>query len=69
MKKSFFAIVCTCLLMPATGFAANMRDYIPAPPDTLLSLLYYHHISADNFGSSAESVGSLGSRQVTKPMI
>lgn len=34
--------------MPAVGFAANMRDYIPAPPDTLLSMLYYHHISGDD---------------------
>ncbi len=47
MKKGILAIVCTCLLMPAVGLAANMRDYIPAPPDTLLSLLYYHHINGD----------------------
>ncbi|WP_448874466.1 transporter [Desulfobulbus propionicus] len=48
MKKGFLVIICTCLLMPAVGFAANMRDYIPAPPDTLLSMLYYHHISGDD---------------------
>jgi hypothetical protein len=49
MKKGVLALICTCLLIPSVGSAANMRDYIPAPPDTLLSMLYYHHISADDY--------------------
>lgn len=49
MKKGILAIVCTCLLMPAVGFADNlMRDYIAAPPNTLLSLLYYNHTEIDD---------------------
>ena len=47
MKKGVLALICTCLLIPSVSSAANMRDYIPAPPDTLLSMLYYHNISAD----------------------
>jgi hypothetical protein len=50
MKKSVLAVVCACLLIPAVVSADNnMRDYIAAPPDTLLSLLYYHHITGDTF--------------------
>ncbi|MGD9948205.1 MAG: transporter [Desulfobulbus sp.] len=49
MKKGVLALICTCLLIPAVSSAGNMRDYIPAPPDTLLSLLYYHNISADDY--------------------
>jgi len=48
MKKGVLALICTCLLIPSVSSAANMRDYIPAPPDTLLSLLYYHYISGDD---------------------
>lgn len=47
MKRGVFALICMCLLIPSVSSAANMRDYIPAPPDTLLSMLYYHNISAD----------------------
>ncbi|MGE4558791.1 MAG: transporter [Desulfobulbus sp.] len=59
MKKGVLALICTCLLVPSVGFAANMRDYIPAPPDTLLSMLYYHNISADDYyvnGSKAADI-------------
>lgn len=49
MKRGILAIICTCLLIPAVGFADNlMRDYIAAPPNTLLSLLYYDHITVDD---------------------
>jgi len=39
MKHGILALVCSILLIPAVVSADNlMRDYIAAPPGTLLSL-------------------------------
>jgi len=59
MKKGVLALICTCLLIPSVSFAANMRDYIPAPPDTLLSMLYYHHISGDDLNVNGNKVADV----------
>ena len=49
MKKGILAIICACLLIPSASYADNlMRDYVAAPPNTLLSLLYYDHITSDD---------------------
>lgn len=49
MKRAMLTIICMCLFNPAASFADNlMRDYIAAPPNTLLSLLYYDHIKVDD---------------------
>ena len=48
MKKNIVSLVCACLLLPSVVFADNnMRDYIPAPPGTLVSMMYYYHITGD----------------------
>lgn len=50
MKKGVLLLICMCLLIPSVSWAtANMRDYIPAPPGTLLSMLYYNNVRADDF--------------------
>lgn len=60
MKKGIWAIICTCLLIPAVGFADNnMRDYIAAPPNTLLSLLYYHHITGDELYADGDKAADI----------
>jgi hypothetical protein len=60
MKKGILAIICTCLLIPAAGFADNnMRDYIAAPPNTLLSLLYYHHITGDELYADGDKAADI----------
>ena len=59
MKKGVLALICTCLLIPSVSSAANMRDYIPAPPDTLLSMLYYHHISGDDLNVNGNTVADV----------
>lgn len=60
MKKGILAIICTCLLVPAAGFADNnMRDYIAAPPNTLLSLLYYHHITGDELYADGDKAADI----------
>ena len=51
--------VCVCLALLLTGIALllpgraladnNARDYIPAPPGILATLVYYQHVSAQNF--------------------
>lgn len=52
MKRAFVIIaLCLSLILPVAVQAAvfNLaRDYIPAPPGTFATLLYYEHISADN---------------------
>jgi hypothetical protein len=52
MKRAFIIIaLCLSLILPVAVQAAvfNLaRDYIPAPPGTFATLLYYEHISADN---------------------
>jgi hypothetical protein len=49
MKKGILAvIVCVCLLVPAVASAENLaRDYIPAPPGTVASILYWNHITSN----------------------
>ncbi|MBM9614215.1 transporter [Desulfobulbus rhabdoformis] len=60
MKKGVLALICTCLLIPSVSSAtANMRDYIPAPPDTLLSMLYYNSVSADDVYRDGKKIGNV----------
>ncbi len=59
MKKGVLAFICTCLLIPSVSSAANMRDYIPAPPDTLLSMLYYHYIDGDDYNVNGNKVADV----------
>ena len=60
MKKSIMAIVCTCLLLPAVVSADNnMRDYIAAPPNTLLSLFYQFHITGDTLNSNGHKAANV----------
>jgi len=60
MKKSVLVVICICLLIPSVTWAtSNMRDYIPAPPDTLLSILYYNNVRADDFYQDGNKVGDV----------
>lgn len=60
MRKGVLALICTCLLVPSIGFADNnMRDYIAAPPNTLLSLLYYHHITGDDLYANGNKAADI----------
>lgn len=60
MKKSILATVCTCLLLPAVASADNnMRDYVAAPPDTLLSLLYHYHITGDTLNTNGKKAADV----------
>ncbi len=60
MKKGILAVIYTCLLIPAVSFADNnMRDYITAPPNTLLSLLYYHHITGDKLIVNGDTAANI----------
>ncbi len=49
MKRlSLLLLVCLTLLFPCAVSADNTaRDYIPAPPDTLATMIYYTHTTAD----------------------
>jgi hypothetical protein len=62
MKRAFIIIaVCLSLILPAVvqGAVFNMaRDYIPAPPGTFATLLYYKHISADNAFARGKKVSN-----------
>jgi hypothetical protein len=62
MKRALIIIaVCLSLILPAIaqGAVFNMaRDYIPAPPGTFATLLYYKHISADNAYSHGKKVAN-----------
>nr|WP_320009773.1 transporter [uncultured Desulfobulbus sp.] len=60
MKKGVLALICTCFLIPSVSWAtANMRDYIPAPADTFLSMLYYHNVTADDSYQDGNKVASV----------
>ena len=60
MKRGILAVICTCLFLPAVVRADNnMRDYVAAPPDTLLSLLYYHHITGDTLNVNGTKAADL----------
>lgn len=62
MKRAFIIIaVCLSLILPAVvqGAVFNMaRDYIPAPPGTFATMLYYKHISADNSYSRGKKISN-----------
>jgi len=50
--KRFLVIIalCAAVLLPGAVLAENLaRDYIPAPDGTFVELIYYQHISAQNF--------------------
>ncbi len=60
MKKGVLVLICLCLLIPSVSWAtANMRDYIPAAPGTLLSMLYYNNVRADDFYQDGNNVGDV----------
>lgn len=42
------AMFCLCMVVPKMMFAADSRDYIPAPPGTFLMVNYFKHIFANN---------------------
>lgn len=60
MRKLIVTAVTILMLIPfACSADNNIRDYLPAPPNTLLSLLYYYHITADDLyvsGSKAANI-------------
>lgn len=60
MKKCFLSLVCALLLIPSVSFADNnMRDYIPAPPGTMLNLVYYMHISGDTLNVDGDKAADV----------
>ena len=60
MKKCFLAVICACLLCPALARADNnTRDYVAAPPGTLLSLLYYFHITGDTLNVNGDKAADV----------
>jgi len=61
MQKGILAvIVCACLLVPAVASAENLaRDYIPAPPGTVLSLLYWNHITSNSAYANGNKVADI----------
>lgn len=60
MKHGILALVCSILLIPAVVSADNlMRDYIAAPPGTLLSLLYYNHVSGDTLNVNGDKAADI----------
>ena len=60
MKKCLIAVICACLLCPALARADNnTRDYIAAPPGTLLSLLYYFHITGDTLNVDGDKAADV----------
>ncbi|UFS70780.1 transporter [Geomonas sp. RF6] len=59
MKKILVALMlCTGLALPDLSFAANARDYIPAPPGTFLFCSYFKHITAHKLYSDGNRVSS-----------
>lgn len=61
MNKRFLAlIVCALLLVPAVASADNdARDYIAAPPGTILSMLYYFHVTADSLNADGDKIADV----------
>jgi hypothetical protein len=58
-KFSRIALVFTVLgLAPAASWAADARDYIPAPPGTTLAILYYQHTTAHEAYSDGDEVAN-----------
>lgn len=52
------AILITCLIAPRMSSAidGNARDYIPLPPGTNLSIVYFQHLDANKFISDGNEV-------------
>lgn len=59
MKKLLPALLlCFGLAVPALSFAADSRDYIPAPPGTFLFCTYFRHITANTLYNNGHKVSS-----------
>jgi len=57
MKKLLVAVILYLgLAVPNLSFAADARDYIPAPPGTFLFCAYYRHITATNLYNNGNKV-------------
>ncbi|MEN6440364.1 MAG: transporter [Syntrophobacter sp.] len=61
MKKAIFALfLCACLAISGVASADNdARDYIPAPAGTILSLLYYFHVSGDSMHTNGNETAKI----------
>lgn len=49
---------CMCVALPNMMYAADSRDYIPAPPGTFLMVNYFKHISANNLYKDGKKVSN-----------
>ncbi len=64
--RRLIAVLLLCLIvaLPITASAAvfnNARDYIPAPPDTLVTMTYFEHVSAQYaFANGSKVTNDLG---------
>ena len=59
MKKFLVVLMlCSALAVPQISFAADARDYVPAPPGTFLFCAYYRHISATNLYSNGHKISN-----------
>jgi len=47
--------ICACMLVPVAASAENLaRDYLPAPPGTVASMLYWNHVSSNSLYADGE---------------
>lgn len=60
MKRFFLLLaLVSCLLAPGLAQADNLaRDYIPAPPGTLATMLYYAYATADDLYRDGDNINS-----------
>lgn len=57
MKKlSIALLLCFSLTVPELSFAADARDYIPAPPGTFLFVTYFRHITASTLYNNGNKI-------------
>jgi len=64
MKKFILTMVCACLFLPTAAMADNlMRDYVAAPPGTLLSLLYYLNVTGDEANVDGDKAADVDLKQ------
>lgn len=58
MKRAIFGLIlCAWLFIPGMASAeTNAREYIAPPPGTLLSMLYYQHISGESLYADGNKV-------------
>lgn len=61
MKKGILAVMlCACLCVSAVAHADNdARDYIPAPAGTLLSIMYWYHITGDSVNVNGRQASTI----------